>query len=81
MLAVLVVFTSVVESRIIAMYVGGIPVAEHDNLEPTGTMGDNNRKTTLGKTKNDLHLLTLNSAPILNSHVVMHLKKKLTYHR
>ena len=77
MLAVFVVFTSVVEFFITAMNIGGIPVAEHDNLEPTGTMGDDNRKTTLGKTKkkNDSHLLTLNSAPILNSHVVLHLKR------
>ena len=48
-----VVFTSVVEFLIIAMYIGGIPVAEHDSLEPRGTSTtrrDDHGKTTLGKT-------------------------------
>ena len=66
----LVVFTSVAEFLIIAIYMGEIPaVAEHVSLEPTGTMEDDHRETTLGKTikKNDLELLTLNRARILNT--------------
>ena len=61
--------TSVAEFLIIAMYIGGIPVAEHDSKEPTGTTEDDNRKTTLGKTnkKSDLNQLTLNRAPVLNT--------------
>ena len=34
MLAVFVVFTSVVEFIITAIYIGGVPVAEHDSLYP-----------------------------------------------
>ena len=45
MLAECVVFTSIVEFRIIAMYIGGIPMAEHDNL-PSG----NSRTTEAGNT-------------------------------
>ena len=45
MLAGFVVFTSVVEFLIIAMYIGGIPMAEHDNL-PCG----NSRTTEAGNT-------------------------------
>ena len=45
MLAEFVVFTSIVEFRIIAMYIGGIPMAEHDNL-PSG----NSRTTEAGNT-------------------------------
>ena len=45
MLAEFVVFTSVVEFLIIAMYIGGIPTAEHDNL-PSG----NSRTTEAGNT-------------------------------
>ena len=45
MLAEFVVFTSVVEFLIIAMYIGGIPMAEHDNL-PSG----NSRTTEAGNT-------------------------------
>ena len=69
MLAVFVVFTSVVEFLIIAIYMGGIPVAEHDRKEPIGLMRDDDPKTTLGKTntkKRNLELLTLNRAPLLN---------------
>ena len=64
-----VLFTSAAEFLIIAMYIGGIPVAEHDSKEPTGTTEDDNRKTTLGKTnkKSDLNHLTLNRAPVLNT--------------
>ena len=29
-----VVFTSTVESRISAVYMGGVPLAEHDNMPP-----------------------------------------------
>ena len=53
MLAVFVVFTSVVEFLIIAMYIGGIPaVDEHDSLElrGTSTTRDDHGKTTFGKT-------------------------------
>ena len=45
MLVEFVVFTSVVEFLIIAMYIGGIPTAEHDNL-PSG----NSRTTEAGNT-------------------------------
>ena len=46
-----VVFTSTVESRISAVYMGGVPLAEHDNMPPcianraTGnvTIGGTNR--------------------------------------
>ena len=34
MVAVFVVFTSTVEFRISAVYVGGVPLAEHDNMPP-----------------------------------------------
>ena len=34
MLAVPVVFTSTVEFLISAMYIGGNPLAEHDNIKP-----------------------------------------------
>ena len=55
MLAVFVVFANVVEFLIIAMCIGGIPMAEHDSLSPgnsrtTGagvtTLGETNRTTT-----------------------------------
>ena len=45
MLAEFVVFTSVVEFLIIAMYIGGIPMAEHDSV-PSG----NSRTTEAGNT-------------------------------
>ena len=45
MLAEFVVFTSVVELIIIAMYIGGIPMAEH-NKRPSG----NSRTTEAGNT-------------------------------
>ena len=53
MLAVCVVFASVLEFRIITMFIGEIPMAEHDSLEPrgTGTIGADHGSTTLGKTK------------------------------
>ena len=34
MVAVFVVFTSTVEFRISAVYIGGIPLAEHDSTPP-----------------------------------------------
>ena len=34
MVAVFVVFTSTVEVRISAVYMGGVPLAEHDNMPP-----------------------------------------------
>ena len=34
MVAVFVVFTSTVEFRISAVYVGRVPLAEHDNMPP-----------------------------------------------
>ena len=34
MFAVFVVFFSTVEFRISAVYVGGVPLAEHDNMPP-----------------------------------------------
>ena len=34
MVAVFVVFTSTVELRISAVYMGGVPLAEHDNMPP-----------------------------------------------
>ena len=34
MVAVFVVFTSTVEVRISAVYMGGVPLAEHDNVPP-----------------------------------------------
>ena len=34
MVAVFVVFTSTVEFRISAVYVGGVPMAEHDSTPP-----------------------------------------------
>ena len=50
-LAAFVLFTSVVEFLIIAMYMGGIPMAEHDSLSPRncGTTGGAG-VTTLGET-------------------------------
>ena len=48
-----VVFTSVVEFLIIAMYIGGIPVAEQDSLTlgpPHTTRVDHRKTLTLGKT-------------------------------
>ena len=50
MLAVFVLFTSGTEFLIIAMYMGGVPVAEHDSLFPgnTGTAGAGD--TTFGGT-------------------------------
>ena len=57
-----VVFTSVVEFLIIAMYMGRIPaMAEQDSLEPTGTMEDENGKTTLGKTNKKRRFKSLNT--------------------
>ena len=54
-LAAFVLFTSVVEFLIIAMFIGGIPMAEHDSLSPgdssctTGagvtTLGETNKTT------------------------------------
>ena len=34
MVAVFVVFTSTVELRISAVYMGGVPLAKHDNMPP-----------------------------------------------
>ena len=53
MLAVFVVFNSVVEFHMIIMFIGESPIAEHDRLEPrsTGTIGADHGNTTLGKTK------------------------------
>ena len=34
MVAVFVVFTSTIEVRISAVYMGGVPRAEHDNMPP-----------------------------------------------
>ena len=34
MVAVFVVFTSTVEFRINAVYIGGVPLAEHDSMPP-----------------------------------------------
>ena len=34
MVAVFVAFTSTVEVRISAVYMGGVPLAEHDNIPP-----------------------------------------------
>ena len=51
MLAELVVFNSVVEFLIIAMYIGGVPVAEHDSLVPRNTRTSAGASiTTLGET-------------------------------
>ena len=57
----LVVFTSVAEFLIIAIFMGEIPVAEHDRKEPTGTMEDDHRETTLGKTNKKERFRTLNT--------------------
>ena len=53
MLAVFVSFTSVVEFHMITMFMGEMPVAEHDNLKPRSgrnacTVGADD--TTLGET-------------------------------
>lgn len=48
MLAVLVVFTSTVESRTNAVYVGGAPEAEHENLKPGKARTKDAESSTLG---------------------------------
>ena len=48
--AVLVVFTSTVEFLIIAVYMGGVPVAEHDSLYPGNARTTEGGNVTLGKT-------------------------------
>ena len=48
MLAVFVPFTSVVEFLIIDMFIGGVPIAEHDSLE-SGT-GPDHENTAFGGT-------------------------------
>ena len=35
MVAVLVVFTSTVESLVKAVYIGGVPLAKHDSIPPS----------------------------------------------
>ena len=50
MLAEFVVFTSVVEFLIIAMYIGGIPMAEHDNLPCGKSRTTEAGNTTFGET-------------------------------
>ena len=53
MLATFVAFATVLEFLMITMFMGGIPMAEHDSLEPriTGAIGADHGNTTLGKTK------------------------------
>ena len=48
MLAVFVVFTSTVESRTNAVYVGGAPEAEHENLKPGKARTKEADNSTLG---------------------------------
>ena len=48
-LAVFVVFTSVVEFIITAVYMGGVPVAEHDSLYPWTSRTTGAGITTLGE--------------------------------
>ena len=50
MLAAFVSFTSVVEFLIIAMYMGGIPMAEHDSLSLGNSSTAGAGVTTLGET-------------------------------
>ena len=55
-----VVFTSVTEFLIIAMYTRGVPMAEHDNLKPGNTRATGPGNTTFGETKkinNSSHLI------------------------
>ena len=48
MLAVFVVFTSTVEPRTNAVYVGGAPEAEHENLKPGKARTKEADNSTLG---------------------------------
>ena len=50
MLAEFVVFTSVIEFLIIDMYIGGIPMAEHDNLPSGNSCTTEAGNTTFGET-------------------------------
>jgi len=53
MLATFVAFATVSEFFMMTMFMGGIPMAEHDILEPriTGAIGADHGNTTLGKTE------------------------------
>ena len=53
MLAAFVAFATILEFFMITMFMGGIPIAEHDSLEPRiiGAIGADHGNTTLGETK------------------------------
>ena len=51
MLALFVPFTSVVEFLIIDMFIGGVPMAEHDRLKPgASATGPDHGNTAFGGT-------------------------------
>ncbi len=52
MLAVLVVLTSTVDFHINAVYMGGVPVAEHDSLYPGNAWIIEAGKVTFGEANN-----------------------------
>ena len=58
MLAEVVVFRSVVEFLIIAMYIGGVPVAEHDSLVPVNTCTTGASISILGETNKEMIEIT-----------------------
>ena len=65
MLAVLVVLTSTVEWRTSAVYVGGLPEAEHENLKPGRARTKEADKSTLGDAIESKKYKTMSSYTML----------------